>query len=160
MPGTFVDPRGPGAVLASKGNILPQLDYGHPAALLGETPEVYAGGTDAATGASSVVTADTVPITGAALSGDSGALAAGEYLVYCTVVHPSAAAANREVNIQLRDAANAATRETLATFAAGSGKRTLQTKVRLSTNERIRLLTGTDATNVNIAFVLLIKKLD
>jgi hypothetical protein len=160
MPGTFVDPRGPAAAYATKGNILVPTDYGNPSVQTGENWDLIAGGTDASTGASSVVTADSVPIAGAALSGDSGALAAGEYAYYIEITHPSAAAANRQVLVQVRDAANAQTQRTIDSVLAGAGKRILQGKLQLDTNERIRLLTGTDATNANIAFLLLLRKLD
>lgn len=160
MPGTFVDPRGPAAVIASKGNIVPQTDYGNPSALAGDNWDVYAAGVDASTGASSVVTADTSIPAGAAASGDTGQLAAGEYAYYIEITHPSAAAANRQVIAQVRDAANAQTQRTIDSVLAGAGKRILQGRLQLDTNERIRLLTGTDATNTLISFLLLLKKLD
>jgi hypothetical protein len=160
MPGTFVDPRGAQAALATKGNILPQTDYGNPQALLGENADYYAAGIDASTGASAVVTADTSIPGGAAPIGDSGQLAAGEYAYYIEVLHPSAAAANRQVLVQVRDAANAQTQRTIATVNAGAGTQKLQGRLQLDTNERVRLLTGSDATNTLIAFVLLLKKLD
>jgi len=158
---TQVDARGPQGVLATKGNIVAQTEYGNPVALLGENPDFYAGGTDASTGASAVVTADGPIDQGGVPTGDSGAVAAaGNYAIYAEVTHPSAAAANRQVLIQHRDAGNAATLETLKTVNAGGGLQRFQGVRYLRASERIRLLTGTDATNANIAFKLLLKNLD
>lgn len=159
----YVDPRGPAAVLATKGNIVPETDsgYGNPAGLLGENPDFVAGGTDAATGASGVLTGDTVIDQGAVAAADSGAVAtAGNYAIYAEATHPSAAAANRQVLVQHRDAANAATLETLGTWPAGSGFRRFQGIRFLKASERVRLVTGTDATNANISFKLILKNLD
>lgn len=146
------------AVLATRDNIVPN-DVGGLAAL-GDNPAFYLEGVDAATGASGVVTVD-VPVAGSPVgAGDTGQLAAGEYGLYAEITHPSAAAANRQVLAQHRDAANGATLETLDTINAGAGKRIIRRKLTVRTNERIRFITGTDATNANIAIKVILTKLD
>ena len=96
---------------------------------------------DHLTGASAVVTVD-VPVAGSpAVDADTGALAVGEYAYYLEVTHPSAAAANREVQIQHRDSGNAANIGLYGTFAAGSGKRIKRGKFTVETaNERQKLM--------------------
>lgn len=155
-----VDTRHAGAVYATKENIVPddsaQGQRHAPASLV-----AYVEGVDASTGASAVVTVDTSAAPGSTLAGDTGALPVGEYAYYLEVTHPSAAAANREVQLQHRDSGNAATIGSYGTFAAGSGKRIKRGKFTVETaNERLRLLTGTDATNTNIAVKLLVWKID
>jgi len=148
-----------GGVIATRDNIVPN-DSAQGVALV-DQPILYVEGTDAATGASAVVTVDTAPAAGSTLVGDTGQLPVGEYAYYFEVTHPSAAAANREVQLQHRDSGNAANIGVFATFAAGSGKRTKRGKFTVETaNERLRVLTGTDATNANIAIKLFVWRVE
>ncbi len=152
-----------GGVIATRDNIVPNDSAQGLSALQGAlTPTTYLEGVDASTGASSVVTVDTNAAPGSTgLAADTGQLGVGEYGYYIEVTHPSAAAANREVQIQHRDSTNAANIGLYATFLAGSGKRTKRGKFTVETaNERLRLLTGTDATNANIAVRMWVWKIE
>lgn len=158
-----VDTRHAGAVIATKDNIVPDdtAQGQRGAAGVDGSTVLYVEGTDAATGASGVVTVDTSQAPGSTAAADTGALPVGEYAYYAEVTHPSAAAANREVQIQHRDSGNAANIGLYATFAAGSGKRIKRGKFFVETaNERLRLVTGTDITNANIAVKLFVWKID
>lgn len=162
MPNTLLDNRQPLGVIATKGNIVPDDSSGNALSkyLHGESAQFFVEGVDASAAASAVVTVD-VPAAGSgAVAADSGAVAAdGEYAFYVEITHPSAAAANRRVIVQHRDAANAVTLENIAAVLAGAGKQIFTGKRQLRASERIRLLTGTDATNVNIAVKFLFQKL-
>lgn len=168
MPQRVIDTRSADATYATKGNIVPQL--------LGEGGGRATGGTgvlgtsdvdgtysfainDAATGASGVLTDDTT-----AQTADTAPLPAGTYEVWVKVRHPSTAAANRSVIVQHRNAANNATQRTLETFLAdgptGAVRYGKYTGVVLAAGERIRLVTGTDATNANIYAELSVTKVD
>lgn len=150
-----------GGVLATRDNIVPNDSAQGVAALDFANLVTYVEGTDAATGASGVVTVDTSQAAGSTPTGDTGQLGVGEYGYYFESTHPSAAAANREVQLQHRDSGNAANIGVFATFAAGSGKRIKRGKFTVETaNERLRVVTGTDATNANIAVKLLVWKIE
>lgn len=156
-----LDTRNEGGVLGTRDNIVPDDSA---QGLRGGTPQAvvaYVEGVDAATGASAVVTVDTGAAPGSTLAGDTGQLAVGEYAYYVEITHPSAAAANRQVLIQHRDSGNANTIGTRGTVNAGAGKQINRGKFTVETaNERLRLLTGTDATNANIAVKFLVWRVE
>lgn len=167
MPQRVIDTRSREATYATKPNIVPQTpDEGGlrevGSGVLGtdnvET-DFSAAVKDAATGASGLITDDT---TGQVA--DTGPLPAGTYEVYVKVRHPSTAAANRSVIVEHRNAANAATLRTLQTFLAdgptGATRTGKYTGVVLAAGERIRCITGTDATNANISVELYATKVD
>lgn len=157
-----LDTRSAGAVIGTKDNIVPDDSaQGRRGAAADDGLVLAVAGIDAATGASGVVTVDTSQEAGTTTAADTGALAVGEYAYYLEVTHPSAAAANREVQLQHRDAANAANIGLYGTFAAGSGKRVKRGKFIVETaNERLRAVTGTDITNANIAIKLYVWRVE
>lgn len=145
-----VDTRSPEAVHATKGNIVPDTYHVQPG-ISRDEPEFsrkYVA-RDASIGASALVTDDT---TGETL--DTGPLAAGTYEVFLKARHPSTAAANRQLLVQHRNAANAATVRTLATHNAdgptGGTAVYGPVTVTVAAGERVRVVSGSDATNANV----------
>lgn len=156
---TSVDTRHPVAVLATKPNIVANDYAGTQYAIA--SADYYVEGVDAATAADSVVTIDT-PVSGSTPRAvEYVAPSTGFYAVYLEATIPGAAGAGKELLVQIRDAANAATLETLGTWAQGSGKRTFRRILNLKASERIRVLSGADVGGAALVSAkLLIAKLD
>ena len=154
-----LDTRTPEGVYATKGNIVaPTVDAAGPRAKFDSLPEIVTKRiSDAATGASGLVTDDATGQTA-----DTGPLGAGTYRYFLKARHPSTAAANRSVILEHRNAANSATVRTLKTLLADGPLGRAQTDegtVTLVDAERIRVITGSDATNANILLELRVERL-
>lgn len=88
------------------------------------------------------VGAQVVAPAAAALIADTGALPAGDYKVELDLDAAAALAAGKQLIVEHRNAANAATLRQLGACTAGASKSVTIARVPLAANERIRVIVG------------------
>lgn len=89
-----------------------------------------------------VASGETTASIAAAVVADSGALAAGTYRVEITLGFSGAPAAGKHITVQHRNAADAATLQSLGLCPAGESATILLERVVVAANERIRAVIG------------------
>jgi len=83
----------------------------------------------------------TAPVAGAVIA-DTGQLAAGDYVVVYALSVADTVAVGKRIDVQHRDAANAATLKILSSVATGTGMWGETKRFAIATNERVRAVNG------------------